>query len=126
MRATLHRKYSDNATYGELTCGNVLVYTIELPWRDNKNSISCIPEGVYKVENRVSPSQGKCYRLIGVPNRSQILIHSANYTRELRGCIAPGLDQKDLDNDGIIDNVSSKLALEKLLKLNITNIEIKS
>jgi hypothetical protein len=126
MRAVLHRKYTNDATYGQLDVGDITVFMLELPWRDNKNSISCIPEGIYKVERRVSPSQGLCYRLIGVPKRSQILIHSANYTRELRGCLSPGLSQKDIDKDGIIDNVSSRLALNKLLAVDITEIEIKS
>ena len=34
--------------------------TIELPWKDNRRQISCIPEGAYKVTPRVSTKFGQC------------------------------------------------------------------
>jgi len=126
MRAELHRKYTEQATYGELTIGELTVFTIELPWLSNKNSISCIPEGLYKVKKIISPSQGLCFSIMDVTDRSHILIHVANYVSELRGCIAPGVDQRDINNDGIIDNVSSRDALVRLLEYEISSILIKS
>jgi hypothetical protein len=50
-----------------------------------------------------------------VPKRSGIKIHVANYTRQLRGCIAPGLSHADIDKDGIMDVVSSTKALADIL-----------
>ena len=61
--------------------------------------MSCIPEGSYLCKFTHSPRYGKLlYILTGVPNRSGIRIHSANYAgditlgykRDLLGCIALG------------------------------------
>jgi hypothetical protein len=54
-------------------------------------------------------------RLKGVPGRSNILIHPANYVSQLRGCIAIGLDGADINGDGLIDVTSSKKAVKKLV-----------
>ena len=124
MKAYLHRNHTVEATYGELTVKGLIFYTLELPWLENKTSISCIPAGIYPLELIESPSQGLCYSVKDVPDRKYILIHVANYTRELRGCIAPAMDQKDIDKDGIVDNVSSRIALEALIDLKLTSIEI--
>jgi hypothetical protein len=59
-----------------------------------------------------------------VPNRDWILIHPANYTRELLGCIAVGMDHKDIDKDGELDLTSSRKAMGEILKYNLTEIEI--
>lgn len=50
--------------------------------------------------------------LLNVPNRDGIRIHSANYARELNGCIALGMNIADLDEDGNVDITSSKKAIE--------------
>lgn len=73
-------------------------YSMELPWRDNLNSLSCIPEGVYTVAIRKSPKYGKVYHVKNVPGRSYILIHPLNvagniemgYKTESEGCIGLG------------------------------------
>lgn len=97
--------------------GNTLyaLPTVELPWRDNKNSKSCIPTGKYTVASRVSPKYGDCFMLAnnevenrqriltqGGPitgynasNRTYVLIHEApaaqgNSKPWLLGCMAPG------------------------------------
>ena len=59
-----------------------------------------------------------------MPNRDWILIHPANYTRELLGCIAVGMDHKDIDKDGELDLTSSRKAMGEILKYNLTEIEI--
>ena len=88
---------------------------LELPWKNNERSVSCIPEGEYRVVAHKSPKFGHCFWVRYVPNRSEILIHPANYTRELLGCLAPGLDFGDIDGDGVIDVKSSRKAMDKLL-----------
>lgn len=50
-----------------------------------------------------------------VPGRSGILIHQANYVRQLRGCIAPGMYHRHLDRDGIIDVAESVRAMNTML-----------
>ena len=88
---------------------------LELPWLDNVRRKSCIPEGEYRVVAHKSPKFGACFWVRDVPGRSEILIHPANYTRQLLGCLAPGLDFGDIDGDGVIDVKSSRKAMDKLL-----------
>jgi len=107
------------------TLGEMFVYdgenlafklaTVEKPWKNNKNQISCIPVGTYDVEFFNSPKHGACFLLKNVPGRSMIEIHAANYERQLLGCIAPGLSHADIDKDGLLDVVSSKAAMDKLI-----------
>lgn len=72
-------------------------YTLELPDKDNKKSVSCIPPGRYKLKYRKASESGKFkydhIHVLGVPNRSYILFHVANYPHEIRGCIGVGLTQ---------------------------------
>lgn len=92
-------------TTGTMHCvgdPSVYFFTMELPWRENKRALSCIPEGVYIAKPYASPSKGSVYLLKNVPNRSFIEIHSANfggdrsesskgkYQSQLLGCIALG------------------------------------
>ena len=91
-----------------------LLKTIELPWKNNQRRISCIPAGRYFCKIHTSPKFGWTLWLQDVPNRSAILIHSANHTRQLLGCIAPGLEHEDIDKDGIIDVKHSKAAMKIL------------
>jgi hypothetical protein len=51
-----------------------------------------------------------------VPDRAGVKMHIANYARQLRGCVAPGLAFRDLDGDGIVDVTSSRAALDRLLE----------
>lgn len=87
----LKRIYLAAATHGELTLnGKHIAHTIELPWRENKKRISCVPEGTYVLRRRYSEKFKWHYALLDVPNRSCILIHPANNAqKELQGCIAP-------------------------------------
>ena len=88
--------------------------TIELPWKNNQVKISCIPEGYYITKVHTSPKFGWCLWVQDVPERSEILIHTANYARQLLGCISPGIIHTDLDKDGITDVKHSGIAMEAL------------
>lgn len=67
-----------------------LCNTIELPWKENANRISCIPEGRYELTKRYSPKHKWHLQVCEVPDRECILIHPANDAmKELKGCIAP-------------------------------------
>jgi hypothetical protein len=92
---------------------------LELPWRQNKKGISCIPEGLYRAV-AVRRTSNKMYAIWiqDVPGRSEVMIHTANYVRELRGCLAPGVAHIDIDGDGIIDIRSSQMIMDTL-QLNI-------
>ena len=92
-------------------------HTIELPWNDNRQNVSCIPAGNYDWRKWKSPTKGKVIEILNVPERSKILIHVANFVRELRGCIAPGMKAIDIDADGQMDVAYSRKALDRMLEL---------
>lgn len=87
----LTRTYFPDGTNGRLVCeGQFLCYTIELPWKQNAQVVSCIPEGEYFISKRYSRKFGWHLVVLGVKNRSLILFHPANNAlHELKGCIAP-------------------------------------
>ena len=87
----LHRTYLDKATHGFLWYkGELICYTLELPWVGNQKQLSCIPEGSYALQKRYSTRFKEHLEVLEVENRSLILFHPANNAqRELKGCIAP-------------------------------------
>lgn len=91
--------------------------TLELPWLNNNRRVSCIPAGKYKAIKHVSPKFGNCLWIKNVPNRSEILIHPANYVNQLLGCIALGNKHIDINKDGLMDVADSKITVNKLLDL---------
>lgn len=97
-RARLTRSEStDEGTFGTLVFGANSCRTLELPWRDNRPQVSCIPTGTYRCGIVRSPRMGRVYGVAAVPGRSNVLIHSANlagdismgFDTQLQGCIAP-------------------------------------
>ena len=120
---------SDIQTMGEMSVldGNENIFsckTIELPWRDNKINISCIPEGKYKVKKRYSDKYGHHFHILNVPDRSLILIHAGNYYSQTKGCILVGSEHTDINSDGVCDVVNSRFTLEKLNQILPENFEI--
>ena len=110
----LHRAYFKEGTNGTLfNSVKFLCHTIELPWNDNKRSVSCIPEGRYEIEPRFSKRFKHHLILKDVKGRSFILLHPANDAlKELQGCIAPVTYLS-----GIGKGIYSKNAMQKLLSL---------
>nr|WP_309607522.1 DUF5675 family protein [Flavobacterium sp.] len=91
MVLTLSRTYFPDGTNGKLECeGKLICLTIELPWKNNKTKVSCIPEGKYFIKKRYSKKFQWHLEVLDVQNRSLILFHPANNAlQELNGCIAP-------------------------------------
>lgn len=88
-------------TFGVLVVGSQTYKTVERPYLDNKPFVSCVPPGKYTLENHSSRKFGETYALVNhelgvyhydAPNakRTAILIHSANFPRQLHGCIGLG------------------------------------
>ena len=93
MELLLTRSYFPRGTNGTIKVAGseqVICRSIELPWKNNQRSVSCIPEGRYGLRSRFSQRFGLHLMLDSVKDRSLILVHPANdAVKELRGCIAP-------------------------------------
>jgi len=77
-----------NSTLGEILVKGITFDTIELPWKDNKKNISCIPPGVYTWQKIKRTSNGKNALYIrGVKDRTEILIHYGTMPQHSEGCI---------------------------------------
>ena len=107
--------FTDESTIGELFLnGERFCDTLELPYRDNQRSVSCIPTGSYKVRMRYpreSATRDYLHLLVQeVKDRSYILFHKGNTAKDTRGCILVGQgSQQD-----IVQN--SALAMDLLMK----------
>src|SRR5689334_16845612 len=78
MELLLTRTYAPEGTNGNIFYHGIhLVYTIELPWKDNHAEVSCIPEGSYALVKRYSPKFDWHLMVMNVPGRDLILIHPA-------------------------------------------------
>jgi len=88
MRVSEH----NDATLGVLCLdGRPMFVTLEDKWRENEKMVSCIPTGVYRCVAHTSPKFGKCFKVLDVPNRSEILIHAGNTHKDTHGCILLGM-----------------------------------
>ena len=114
MQLELIRTYYPEGTNGMILFnGRLMIYSIELPWKENQTRVSCIPEGKYELVKRWSPKFGRHLQLMNVPQRNYILIHPANNAlQELKGCIAPVWLIT-----GAGKGVRSRMAMETLTRL---------
>ncbi len=80
------------ATLGvlKLNMAHSPIYTLELPWRENKPNISCIPEGTYECIPYTSEKFPNVYQIKNVPNREAILLHIGNHPTDTHGCVLIG------------------------------------
>lgn len=100
------------------------LYTVERPWKNNIPYYSCVPDGDYKCEPYDSPKFGNVYILrnpdLGVDHfpgqakRSGILIHPANRSSELLGCIAPGTSLTRIKTEWAVGSSKSALSTIRL------------
>ncbi len=95
----LRLRRSDQGTEGRLSIPalNFSCPCLELPWRDNRSNISCIPPGTYPLVWRES-RRWKAFHIQNVQDRSFVLIHSGNYAGDVakgwkthvQGCVLLG------------------------------------
>ncbi len=107
--------FTEKSTIGKLFInGEEFCDTLELAWRDNQRSVSCIPAGEYKARIRLpreSATRDYIHLLIeDVPDRSYILFHRGNTAKDSRGCVLVGQSRKQ-DYVG-----NSRLAMDLLMK----------
>lgn len=99
-------------TAGELATEGFTCKTLELPYKRNIKGVSCIPVGEYECLVHISPKFGKCYEVVSVPNRGNILIHAGNFAGDLKlgyktdshGCILLGESFAVLEHQNAITN----------------------
>lgn len=114
---TLNRWPLTDCTIGRLSIENFQCFTLELQDLNNQRGISCIPAGIYEYYARNSTRNGSVLELRHVHNRTNIQIHSGNYTSQIKGCILTGDSVKWLNSDRIPDVTNSKNTLRRLLAL---------
>ena len=100
--------------------------TLELPYKDNKRSISCIPAGEYQARLRYpreSGSRDYLHILVkDVPNRDYILFHRGNTAKDSRGCILVGLkSQQDIVHNSTL---AMDLLMKEIINLGGKNIKL--
>lgn len=92
----LERIYTPWGTLGWMYVEDKKFATMEPPWKNNKQSVSCIPEGIYQLGLRSSPIVKRIngyeegWEVQEVPNRQYIMFHSGNYAKDSNGCILVG------------------------------------
>ncbi len=102
-------------TVGKLQIGNFICYTLEKPWALNMKNVSCIPKGTYQCRYSFSPKFIKyTYEILNVSDRSSIRIHSGNFFFDIQGCILLGDSYRDINADGKVDILNSKVTVKKL------------
>lgn len=123
----LRDTYTEKSTIGELFLNKEsFCDTLELPWRDNQRSVSCIPEGIYKVRLRLpreSATRNYIHLLIkDVPNRDYILLHIGNTAKDTRGCILVGKgSQQDIVHNSTL---AMDLLIKEIIDLGGDNINL--
>tara|TARA_R100001143_G_scaffold48641_1_gene43516 strand:- start:1918 stop:2352 length:435 start_codon:yes stop_codon:yes gene_type:complete len=119
--------FTDKSTIGKLFLnGEKFCYTLELPYLDNQRSISCIPEGEYKVRLRTareSATRDYLHLLVqDVDGRSYILVHIGNYPKDTKGCILVGQSRK---HDAVYNStLAMELLMKEIVNLGGTNINL--
>lgn len=82
---------SARGTFGVIRHGQVpFVLTLERPWEDNKQEVSCIPAGRYRCRRIRSPKFGNTFEVCEVPGRTHVLFHAGNTLEDTHGCILVG------------------------------------
>jgi hypothetical protein len=105
----MDRVYLADRTLGSIISpqGGLICKTLELPWRNNQRSVSCIKEGLYTViwsppvleddpgtpedeSGGRHPRPYEHYIVLNTPGRSGILIHRGHTPSWSLGCITVG------------------------------------
>lgn len=125
--------YTAKETLGILKVASEQFQSMERPWVPGNDPgedggeprISCVPEGIYALVLHNTPKHPRTFALVNdaldvVHNptpgkRSSILLHPANWARELEGCIAPGRERLPSDGEWMI--TESRACMRAILAL---------
>jgi hypothetical protein len=116
MIIEIKRFYSkEDCTLGALLIdGEFFCNTLENPWLDNKANISCIPFGRYIVKRVNSPKYGDTFEVKEVYERTYILFHAGNTSKDTKGCILLGNQIGKLGSETAV--YSSKNTVRSFMK----------
>ena len=123
----LRDTFTEESTIGELFLnGERFCDTLELPFRDNERSVSCIPTGEYKVRLRLpreSATRDYIHLLVqDVPSRDYILFHRGNSAKDTRGCILVGQgSQQDVVHNSTL---AMDLLIKEIINLGVEKINL--
>ena len=110
---------NDKGTFGVLSCnGDTIAFTAERPWLENKQGISCIPDGLYLCKRFSSEKHPNTFEITGVTNRTAILFHTGNIPlRDSEGCILLGLQVEIIGTEwSVLTSKDAFLAFMEYLK----------
>ena len=83
--------FTEHGTFGVLIDNGVpFALTLERPWLDNQEDVSCIPSGVYTCNRFHSETHPNTFQVLDVPDRTGILFHTGNLMKHSAGCILIG------------------------------------
>jgi|SRR5579862_3255267 len=96
--------------------------TCELPWLNNETGVSCIPASPLDASGNPIPyhcvrhvsekfPDGNTWEITNVPGRTGILVHNANDTAQLAGCVAVGSSFGELNGLPAVLNSVATLAM---------------
>ena len=114
---TIKRIPHEDCTVGIMRFNEHRFFTLELPWHDNSQNVSCIPPGFYRCRKVFSGKYGQCVEIRDVIGRTLIRIHWGNYTSDILGCVIVGDSLRDINGDGVIDVTNSKATFAKMMKV---------
>ena len=109
--------YTDKGTPGVLKLnGEFVCYTLERPWLNNEQNVSCIPEGNYKGRFQASgsfPDMRMYFQ--DIPDRSSVMFHWGNYVHNSKGCPLLGESVNTSGDMFIANTKSTVLKVEQLV-----------
>ena len=77
--------------FGVILDGGIpFALTLERPWLDNTENISCIPAGKYTCKRFHSESHPDTFQITNVKGRIGILFHTGNLVSASAGCVLIG------------------------------------
>ena len=98
-----------------LVNGHLQCATLENPWKDNQQNISCIPEGTYDFTRTDSIRFGETFEIGGVQGRTRILIHWGNTAADTEGCVLLGTEIGTLSGEPAV--LRSRAAFQRFMTL---------
>ena len=130
MTVQIIRKYDNGkATIGKLSINGVFFcVTLELPYENNLENVSCIPEGTYNCVRIISPKFGDTFCITGIPGRKYVEIHWGNYEKDTDGCVLIGDEVSEFEGDHDILNsrITHKAFMNRMIGVQGFTMEIES